>query len=105
MPINQNLFVVFPDGSKLPVHGNVVLGRTDFKGFVSDDELNLISTKQCSIYKEGNIYFVEDGAKGKYSSNGTMLNGQDVRALGKQPLRSGDAISIADVIIINIDIR
>jgi pSer/pThr/pTyr-binding forkhead associated (FHA) protein len=99
------LHVMFPDGSRLPVKDTVILGRSDFKGFTSEDELHLISSKQLRIYREGNIYYLEDGIPGEKSSNGTMLNGQDIRSLGKQPLRTGDAISIADVLVVKISIQ
>ncbi|MFQ6060511.1 MAG: FHA domain-containing protein [Thermoplasmata archaeon] len=90
--------VEFPDGSVLQVVDSLVLGREDFKGLVRDEEINLVSRKQMRIFREGNIYFVEDGHAGQPSSNGTKLNGQDVTGMGKQPLRDGDTIVVADVL-------
>ena len=102
---NPTLFVTFPDGSKLPVQDTTKLGRSDFEGFAQLDELNLISSKHFTLFKEGNLYYLVDGVEGQKSENGTMLNGQDISNLGKQPLRSGDAISVADVLVLNIHIE
>jgi pSer/pThr/pTyr-binding forkhead associated (FHA) protein len=101
-PLSMHL--VFPDGSMIRVKDKVILGRSDFKGFASDDELNMISSKHFNIYRVDNIYYLEDGIDGKPSQNGTMLNGQDISSMGKQPIRNGDAISIADVVILKIQL-
>jgi len=90
--------VEFPDGSMLQIADQLVLGREDFKGLIREEEINLISRKQMRIFREGNIYFVEDGHAGQPSSNGTKLNGQDIAGTGKQPLRDGDTIVVADVL-------
>lgn len=90
--------VEFPDGSMLQVPDSLVLGRDDFKGLVREEEINLVSRKHMRIFREGSIYFVEDGHAGQPSSNGTKLNGRDIAGLGKQPLRDGDTILVGDVL-------
>lgn len=97
--------VEFPDGSMLPVSDQLVLGREDFKGLTREEEVNLISRKQMRIFREGNVFFVEDGHAGLPSSNGTKLNGEAIENKGKQPLRDGDKILVADVLDLVIHVQ
>ena len=47
--------------------------------------------EQFRIIREGGEFFIED----RGSSNGTQLNGQQIRGKGRQPLRDGDKIAFA----------
>ncbi|MFX1475241.1 MAG: FHA domain-containing protein [Promethearchaeota archaeon] len=47
--------------------------------------------EQFRIIREGDEFFIED----RGSSNGTQLNGQQIRGQGRQPLRDGDKITFA----------
>jgi hypothetical protein len=74
-------------------------GREDFAGIVSSDLLTTISRRegakaQFTIgydYAQGTFVIWDEG-----STNGTYLNGEDIRGKGRQPLKNGDVISPAN---------
>jgi hypothetical protein len=76
-------------------------GREDFVGIVSSDLLATISRRegpgakaQFTIgydYAQGTFVIWDDG-----STNGTYLNGEDIRGRGRRPLKNGDIISPAN---------
>ncbi|MEZ0346217.1 MAG: FHA domain-containing protein [Infirmifilum sp.] len=73
-------------------------GREDFKGMVPDDVLRLISRRatrgQFTIdydYASGSFVIYDEG-----STNGTFVNGEDIRGKGRVPLKDGDTISPAN---------
>ncbi|MEM2550198.1 MAG: FHA domain-containing protein [Nitrososphaerota archaeon] len=78
-------------------------GREDFTGIVSDDLLRTISRRegpgargQFTIgydYARGTFLIWDDG-----STNGTYLNGEDIRGKGRLPLKNGDIISPANAL-------
>lgn len=94
--------VIFPDRTALIVDHSLVLGRDNFKGVIEEEHIDLISKKHLQIFAEGNFFFVEDGNLGQPSANGTKLNGKEISGFGKQPLRDGDRISVADVVELSI---
>ena len=99
---DTRLQLIFPDNTAIYVDDQIALGREHFRGLVSEDMLDLISRRQFSIFREGHIYFVEDGYMGRPSINGTLLNGRDIRECGKQALRNGDTVGITDVIQLEV---
>ncbi len=70
------------------------MGREDFLGVINANKLLFIGKKHFKIVKMDDGFYIEDlGTK-----NGTFLNGEDIRGLGKKKLKDGDLISIADVL-------
>ena len=102
---NLAVQIIFPDNTAILVDNEIYLGRENFHGLVTEEQLDLISRKQLRIFREGHIFFVEDGYLNRPSVNSTKLNEQDIRGKGKQPLRSRDKIKIADAIELTIKIE
>ncbi|MGC9086894.1 MAG: FHA domain-containing protein [Thermoproteota archaeon] len=78
--------------SKLPQ----TFGREDFTGIVDPSALSTISRRHFSIgydYALGTFVIWDEN-----STNGTYLNGVDIRGKGRQPLKDGDVISPSNVI-------
>jgi hypothetical protein len=78
--------------SKLPQ----TFGREDFAGVVDPSVLSTISRRHFSIgydYTLGTFVIWDEN-----STNGTYLNGVDIRGKGRQPLKDGDIISPSNVI-------
>lgn len=79
------------------------IGRQDFSDFVTfqgKDPLQ-VSRKQCTIFKEGNDYYIEDGmtsVQDKPSGNHTTVNGQDITGKGKIKLADNDRIVLATLV-------
>jgi len=92
--------LVTPRGESIPITSmRQVFGREDFQRFVSPEQAKLISrraTPQFMIYFDTStrqFYIVDNN-----SSNGTYLNGVNIKGRGPQPLNDGDKISPAGVI-------
>lgn len=72
----------------------VVIGRTSASGAC---QINLspdykVSRQHARIILEGNEYWIED----LESKQGTTVNGREIKARGKQPLRAGDILVIGE---------
>jgi hypothetical protein len=84
--------LVAPDRGEIPVtSGTNCLGRTDFEKAVPAISVSLISRQHLQIKNEYGRYFAEDCG----SSNGTRLNGFEIKGKGWQELRDGDRIDVA----------
>ncbi|MEM0023447.1 MAG: FHA domain-containing protein [Candidatus Bathyarchaeia archaeon] len=70
--------------------------RSDFAGIVPAGLLDTISQSrpQFIIRFRGGRFYIEDSS----STNGTLLNGRQIRGMGMQELKDGDVISPAGVI-------
>jgi hypothetical protein len=77
-----------------------VFGREDFARYLSEDEYKYISRQHFAITRVGSDFFIED----LKSANGTKLNGKEIKGLGKQPLKPGDVIRVADTIDIQFSL-
>jgi predicted component of type VI protein secretion system len=60
-----------------------------------------ISKQHCTIFQQEGSFYIED----KLSTNGTKLNGIEIRDMGKQKLNDNDEIIIADVIKVLFKLR
>jgi len=107
----ETLAITTPEGGTLTIvaqlqlgPGNVIpitqlpqtFGRKDFKGKVSDEVLRAISRRHFTIdydYSTGTFVIIDEN-----STNGTFVNGVDIRGRGRHPLRNGDTINIAGLV-------
>ncbi|WP_243665518.1 FHA domain-containing protein [Vulcanisaeta sp. JCM 16159] len=89
-----------PNGVEVPVTEAVrVFGRETFERYgVPPDVLQMISREERGghfrIFLRGNKWYVED----LNSTNGTLLNGKEIKGKGPQELKNGDTISPAGVL-------
>jgi hypothetical protein len=93
MPQVSNLLVM-PDGTEVNVQGQKTIGRVDLAKYANPDQEQWISRQHFKIWEEDGTTFIVDDK----SSNGTKLNGQEIRQQGKQPLRNGDEILVGDAV-------
>ncbi len=77
-------------GTTMPVTGQP-LGRKDFQALVSPEKSDLISRKHLLVTYENSQYQIED----LNSTNGTRLNGSEIRGTGKHTLVNGDTVELA----------
>jgi len=72
------------------------IGRIDLKGKVSSTVLHYVSRQHFWIRSEKRKYFIED----YQSTNGTKLNGIEIKGKGLHVLHDGDKIDIAGIIVL-----
>jgi len=84
------------DGGIVPLRGGSAstLGRDDVKALTAPDRVRFISRQHVLLSFENGRYYVED----RSSTNGTRLNGIEIRGTGRHALKNGDAIELADVL-------
>jgi hypothetical protein len=84
--------LTLPDGSEIVLAGNNRdFGRHDFEKFLPQEKLTCISRQHFNITYEDNQYFIEDRA----STNGTRVNGIEIRGAGRRALEDNDDLEIA----------
>jgi len=90
-----------PDGSEMLLAGNVrTFGRRELEKYLAPDKSSYLSRQHINIWYENGQYYIEDSN----STNGTRLNGKEIKGTGKNALKNGDAIDIADVLNITFKI-
>ena len=88
-------FLELPSGSPIPItESSAEFGRDDFKPYLPPETVQFISARHFRIYYAGGQWYIEDLG----STNGTLLNGQQIKGKGPLPLKPGDVISPAGVI-------
>jgi hypothetical protein len=71
-------------------------GREDFRGLADESTLRVISRRHFTVdydYRQG-TFLIQDAG----STNGTLLNGEEIRGKGPVPLKDGDIVSPAGVL-------
>ena len=69
-------------------------GRPDFVKYIQESDYKFISRKHFTIFKEDDRFFIQDEG----SSNGTKLNGEEIRGIGKKEITDNDKILVADTV-------
>jgi len=93
--------LVMPDGSEMLLAGNTrTFGRPDFEKLLPGDRASFISRHHISVWYEDGKYYVED----RGSTNGTRINGSEIRGSGRQALVDGDVVELADKLSITFKI-
>jgi hypothetical protein len=93
--------LIMPDGGEMLLAGNIrALGRQDFEKLLPSDRASFISRQHINVWYEDGKYYIEDPG----STNGTKLNGSEIRENGRQALVDGDVIELADKLSITFKI-
>jgi hypothetical protein len=71
-----------------------IIGRGDFLQEVSTKEAKYISREHLTIFFEDKKFYILD----ENSTNGTKLNGVEIKGSGKKELKNNDRIVLADTI-------
>jgi len=83
------------DGRALRLRGSrIVIGREDLAGILPPEKLAYVTRRakggHFQIIRYGNAFYIQDPG----STNGTYVNGVDIRGRGWVQLRNGDVISV-----------
>jgi hypothetical protein len=84
--------LAMPDGNEILLAGNArSFGRHDFEKSMPPEHATYISRQHINLWYEDGNYYVED----RSSTNGTKINGIDIKGTGRHQLADGDAIELA----------
>jgi len=91
----QTTFYLFIDGRPLKLKGSrVVIGREDLAGLLPPEKATYITRKARGghflILRQKHTFFIQDLG----STNGTYVNGVNIRGRGLVPLKDGDVIQV-----------
>ena len=90
--------LALPGGNDILLAGNTrSFGRHDFEEFMPGSQVSYISRQHINIWSENGQYYVED----RSSTNGTRVNGTDIKGTGRHALADGDVIELAGKLSIN----
>jgi len=81
-------------GDTILLPGNGLIGRNNFQSVLTSDRSDLISRQHLRVDYENGQYYIEDST----STNGTKLNGKDIRGTGRQAIDNDDVVDLAGVI-------
>lgn len=86
---------VTPDGKPVSAQADSgTLGRKDFRSLLGPEKAALISREHIRLDYEDGQYYIEDCG----STNGTRLNGASIKGKGRQLVKDGDEIELANVL-------
>lgn len=71
-----------------------IFGREDFLGISAPDDLLYIGKEHFKIFKMDDGFYIED----LKTKNGTILNGKEIKGIGKQKLKNEDNLLIAKIL-------
>jgi len=89
--------LVLPDMKEIPISGHEEkIGREDLLRVASPEDTKFVSREHLKItYENGRYYIVDEG-----STNGTKLNGVEIKGQGKRELNTNDEIVLADTVTV-----
>jgi pSer/pThr/pTyr-binding forkhead associated (FHA) protein len=94
--------LVLSDTAEIDLGGEeITVGRKDFLQDIPPEEAKFISREHVRIFREDDAYFIVDEG----SSNGTTLNGDEIRGRGKKELHHDDEIILADTVTVRFKIH
>jgi hypothetical protein len=84
--------MVLPDGSELVIDAKKEFGRLDLAKYAGPSEAMWMSRSHFVVFEENGVPYIQDQG----STNGTKLNKKEIKLEGKQQLKDGDEIVVAD---------
>lgn len=91
-----------PDGHEILLAGNArSFGRKDFEEFIPQENVSYISRQHINIWYDNDQYYIED----RSSTNGTRINGVDIKGDGRHVLADNDVIELAGKLTITFKIQ
>ncbi|MEM2550345.1 MAG: FHA domain-containing protein [candidate division WOR-3 bacterium] len=84
-----------------------IFGREDFQGFIPEEALTFITRRE----KGGHFEVRYDYSRGRFiiedvrSTNGTLLNGEEIKGKGPQELKDGDIVSPAGTVNLRFTVK
>ena len=86
--------LLFSNGNVVPLSRfPMIIGRTDFIDSMPSDILHYVSRQHFCLRYENGQHAIQD----LNSTNGTKINGVEIKGKERWPLKNGDRIEIAEV--------
>jgi pSer/pThr/pTyr-binding forkhead associated (FHA) protein len=94
-----NAYFLFQGTHKISLSDSeMIVGRDDFRDNLTEHQSKKISSKHITIIQRSGNFYIEDGCGGRSSTNGTTLNGKEIRNEGQRRLKDGDKLRLGDVV-------
>ena len=88
-------YLELPNGMQIPITSTSrEIGRQDLAQYLPQDVAQYVSSRHFRLMYSGGQWYVEDLG----STNGTLVDGQQIRGKGPVPVKNGSVISPAGVI-------
>lgn len=90
--------LVLPDGNRITItQYERIFGREDFLGILVADQLMFIGKDHFRLTRLDDGFYIED----MDTKNGTTVNGEDIKGLGKIKLKNNDQIVMAQTLTVS----
>lgn len=90
--------LILPDGNHIIItQYERIFGREDFLGILLPDQLIFIGKEHVKLTRLDDGFYIED----MNTKNGTTVNGQDIKSLGKIKLKNNDQIVLAETLTVS----
>lgn len=90
--------LILPDKNHLTItQYERIFGREDFLGVLVSDQLLFIGKEHFKLTRLDDGFYIED----LNSKNGTEVNGQNIKDLGKIKLKNNDQIVLANILTLS----
>lgn len=87
--------IILPNSDKIQIRSDeTVLGREDFLGVTSPDDLLFVGKEHLKIIRKLDSFFIED----MNTKNGTKINEEDLKGHERVKLKDGDRIVVANIL-------
>lgn len=84
--------LILPNGDEITItQYERIMGREDFIGIFTGDQLFFIGKEHFKLTRLEDGFYIED----MNTKNGTKVNGEEIKGMGKIKLTEGDTIQIA----------
>ncbi len=106
LPISKKIKFLLPGGGKMAFISKgerINIGRIELYKYLPKDmkdEVFNISREHCELWNDNGQWYIED----KGSTNGTKLNGEEIKGEGPISLKDGDEVVLGNVLKIEIKI-
>ncbi len=95
IPTRNHGEIILPNSEKIPIRNDeTVLGREDFLGTTSPDDLLFVGKEHLKIIRKLDNFFIED----MNTKNGTKINGKALKIHERLKLKDGDRIVVANIL-------
>lgn len=90
-------YLELPNGQRIPITlSSQEFGRNELASYLPPGQVSYLSRRHFRVFQQGGRWFVEDLG----STNGTLVDGRQIKGSGPVEIRDGSTISPAGVVML-----